>query len=212
MVPLTQQRIVLHAATVYATGSSKEQSIDGIDVAGLDSGTQVYTDDLTTTFTYDSASAAVPVLNTIIAPLVGSGRWVLDAVGSFNVPHYYSVGTGGDVDFTSIASAIAAAIAAGASAANPYEIQVYPGTYTEPPMTLPPGIVVSAIVSDRSDLVFVVAQSATHDLFTATGGSLVNLRLSGVTDPIRALVRVTGAGSQSTSAAAPFASARTAST
>ncbi len=193
---LTQQRIVLHAQTVYAAASSVEDSIDGIEVAGLHSGAQVYSDDIEKTFTYDAASAAAPVLNTIIAPLNGVGRWVLDASGSISVPGYFTVGTNGDVDYTSIAAAIAAAIAAGATILNPYEILVYPGTYTEPPMPLPPGVTVTTEVADPADLVYVVAQQAAQDLFTCTGGTLCGLRLEGVTDPMRCLIRIDGAGVQ----------------
>lgn len=100
--------------------------------------------------------------------------------------------TGPDADYNSIRLAILAAIAGGASSANPWEIRVYPGTYTELPMTVQSGIVITADLGERSDTVTVVASDPNLDLFTVTGGSIAGIRASGVTDVVRCLFHVSG--------------------
>ena len=96
-------------------------------------------------------------------------------------------------DYTSIKTAVDAAITAGASASNPYSIVVYPGTYTEDPMTIQPGIVLSTETGNRSDSAFVVANNAAQDLFTCTGGYVAGLECSGVTDAAKAIFRMSTA-------------------
>lgn len=104
------------------------------------------------------------------------------------IPRRLSVGLSGDVDYTSIRDAINAAVVGGASAATPWEIKVYPGTYVELPMTLPPGVVVVSH-NARIDTVFVEASNPVADLFTCTGGCVHGLVVSGVTDPTKCLFR-----------------------
>jgi hypothetical protein len=106
-----------------------------------------------------------------------------------NPPRYFQVAASGG-DYTSIKAAVDAAIAAGCSAANPYAIRVFPGTYTELPMSMVPGISLSSTFSTRMDAAFIVAQDPTQDLFTCTGGAINGFRVSGVTDPARAIFRV----------------------
>jgi len=100
-----------------------------------------------------------------------------------------TVSSAGDADHTSILAAITAAIAGGASATTPWAIIVYPGTYTEDPMTLPAGICLTTEQMDRMDTVFIVANNAAADLFTCAGGYMAGFRLSGVTDSSYALIR-----------------------
>lgn len=108
-----------------------------------------------------------------------------------NIPNRFTVSTTGDCDFTSIADAISAAIAAGADATTPYVIQVYPGTYTEPAMTMQMGISVIASVANRLDTVYIEASDSNSDLFTfTTGGSISGVSCSNVLDPSRAIVRI----------------------
>ncbi len=112
-------------------------------------------------------------------------QYELDAIGAENE---YVVDLGGNFDFTSIAAANAQAVADGASPSNPKLVTVKPGTYTEPPMTVPAGV---AIVSEanRIDTVLVVAQNPGVDLFTMTGGYVAGLNVSGVSDSSSALFR-----------------------
>jgi len=109
-----------------------------------------------------------------------------------NPEHNFRVSPSGG-DYTSVKSAIDAAITAGASASNPYSITVYPGTYTEDPMTISPGIILSTETGSRSDSAFVVANNAAQDLFTCTGGYVTGLECSGVTDAAKAIFRMSTA-------------------
>jgi hypothetical protein len=111
-----------------------------------------------------------------------------------NISRSLTVGTG-DTNYTGIKAAITAAVAGGCSAASPWEIIVHPGTYTEDPMTLVPGIVLRA--SDaRMDTAFVVASTVDQDLFTCTGGYMSGLVVSGVTDAAKCLFRMATANTQ----------------
>jgi pectin methylesterase-like acyl-CoA thioesterase len=98
------------------------------------------------------------------------------------------VGLGGGVQYTSIKSAVDAAIAGGASATSPWLIEVYPGTYTEAAFNLQSGIVLRG-TDVRMDTVFVVASDPTNDLITSTGGYIAGLNLSGVTTSGKCLIR-----------------------
>ncbi len=103
-----------------------------------------------------------------------------------------TVGLSGDVDYNSIATAITAAITGGASLATPWEVYVHPGTYSEPPMILQPGI---SVTTASFDTVNITAQNPSEDLFSGTGGYLFGFRLSGVSDPAKCLIRCDGYGS-----------------
>ena len=70
-----------------------------------------------------------------------------------------TVGTSGDVDYASIATAVQAAIDGGATAAAPWEIRIFPGAYVEPPMTVTDGIILVTDVDSRIDNVFVSASN-----------------------------------------------------
>jgi hypothetical protein len=93
-------------------------------------------------------------------------------------------------DYTSIKAAVDAAVAGGASLTDPWEIVVYPGTYTEDPITVPQGINLGSFWSNRIDTVYVVANNANEDLFTCAGGTITGLQVSGVTDPTKTLFRI----------------------
>lgn len=103
-----------------------------------------------------------------------------------------TVGVSGGVDFNSVKDAVDHAVAEGASASTPWAVIVYPGTYTEDPFTLPPGVSVSSYNGERQVQVHLVAANPLVDFITCTGGTLEGLRLSGVTDPAAALVRADG--------------------
>jgi hypothetical protein len=111
------------------------------------------------------------------------------------IAHHLTVGSmGQDVEYSSIAAAVSAAIAGGASAAVPWEIVVFPGTYVEPPMAISDGIVLTASNGERPDATFVTASDPDSDLFTLTGSGLVSgFRAGGVTDPARCVFRISGA-------------------
>jgi hypothetical protein len=100
-----------------------------------------------------------------------------------------TVGLSGDVDYTSIATAITAAVAGGASASTPWQIRVYPGSYSEAPMTLAPGIVLTSENLLAFESVFVVASDVNNDLFTCTGGYISGFHVKGVTSATKALFR-----------------------
>jgi len=108
-----------------------------------------------------------------------------------------TVGLAGDVDYNSIAAALSAADSGGCSASSPWQIEVYPGTYTEAPMNLKPGMTLVA-AQQRMDTVFVVASNSAADLFTCTGGYVSGIVASGVTDSAKCLFRCATANSQVT--------------
>lgn len=114
-----------------------------------------------------------------------------------DIPNRLVVGTSGDVQYTSIKTAVDYATSQGASDTNPWLIRVYPGNYTEAPMTVGAGIAVIAVdATDRTNTVLVTASNAAEDLFTMTGGSyLGGFELEGVTDASKALVRCATASS-----------------
>lgn len=105
-----------------------------------------------------------------------------------------TVGKSGDVDYNTIKAAVDYATGQGVSASNPWEIKVYPGTYSEAPMSIGPGIVLVS-QSNRIDTVFVVASNASEDLFTCTGGYFGGLNVSGVTDAAKCIWRCATASS-----------------
>lgn len=110
------------------------------------------------------------------------------AANTAAVTRRLKVGLGGGVQYTSIRTAVLAAIAGGASAASPWLIEVYPGTYTEAAFNLQPGIVIRS-TSSRMDTVFLVASDPTNDLITSTGGYISGLSMSGVTTANKCLIR-----------------------
>lgn len=157
------------------------------DASGLFNGAEVNAD----VTDWDNVSAALGVEAGANANYVfksdGSGG---GAMGS-NVqviPRLLTVGLSGDVDYTSIKTAVDAAIAGGASQSTPWLIKVWPGTYTEDPMTLVPGISLLAEAT-RIDSVDIVAAQSTQDLFTCTGGFLTGFSVSGVTASNKCLFR-----------------------
>jgi len=114
------------------------------------------------------------------------------------ITQHRTVGTAGDVNFNGIKAGLDWIVANGSpSASTPWVLSVYPGNYTEAPMTVPAGIRIMAVAStDRTDTVLVTASNASEDLFTMTGGSyLGGLELQGVTDATKCLVRCATASS-----------------
>ena len=112
-----------------------------------------------------------------------------------SVADFITVGkTPGQVDHTSIAAAITDAIGRGVSNAHLITVWVYPGTYVEPPMTIPPGLSVLTPEGSPSFTARVVAANPNANLFTMTGGFLGGMILSGVSNPANSLVRVSGVG------------------
>jgi len=97
--------------------------------------------------------------------------------------------TGYDADYTSIKAAVDAAVLLGATITNPYIIKVSPGTYTENKITIPAGIIVTTHTGKRVSQVYVIAANPLDDLIVMTGGSVVGLDLSGVSDTSKALIR-----------------------
>jgi hypothetical protein len=128
-------------------------------------------------------SVAPHVLNNVTAH---SGQ--LDITQLKRPVHTFTVGSQG-CDYTTIKAAVDAAIAGGATVTDPYDIVVYPGLYVEDPITLQDGILIGGLYSAPMDSVFVVASTPNADLFTCTGGYVVGLNVSGVTDPAKCLFR-----------------------
>jgi hypothetical protein len=56
-------------------------SLDGIDVTGIVDGATCYVRTGDATYRYYETSVAVPVFPTVVQPLVGPGRWLLDTTG-----------------------------------------------------------------------------------------------------------------------------------
>ena len=121
---------------------------------------------------------------------VAPSTWTL--LGPLSFAHQITVANGGTPDFTSIEAAVNAAVLAGASATNPYNVLVSAGTYNENPFTVPAGVFVST-ESVFPNSVIVNANNPAVDLVSLTGGVLLGLTLQGVTAPAAALVRCTGA-------------------
>lgn len=111
----------------------------------------------------------------------GSGDMVPD---DQEVDHFLTVGKSGDVNYNTIKEAVDYATAQG----GVWEIKVYPGTYSEAPMSVGPGIVIRSS-DNRIDTVFVVASNASEDLFTCTGGYFGGISVSGVSDSGKCLWR-----------------------
>ena len=103
--------------------------------------------------------------------------------------------SGDDVNYTSIETAVAAAISGGASATSPWQIVVYPGTYVENPFTLIDGTLLVAADSTGVQPVYILAANSAADLITMTGGELKGTTVMGVTDPAKCLVRCATPGS-----------------
>lgn len=125
----------------------------------------------------------------------GSGGGTMSAP-FFKVTHHLTVGlSGDDVEYISIAAAVAAAISGGASVSDPWEILVYPGVYVESPFTVIDGIRVIGSDPTSTQSTFIVAANASEDLITMTGGLLCSLTCLGVTDPVKCCVRCATPGS-----------------
>ena len=91
--------------------------------------------------------------------------------------------------YTNIHAAVLAAVAAGASSTHWFLVMVFPGIYSEAHTHVPAGVVVAAVETIRSQIVDVRAANNLDDLFVMEGGSLINLNISGVSDPLHACVR-----------------------
>lgn len=107
--------------------------------------------------------------------------------GATVIQNFVTVGKSGAVQYSKIEDAIAAALAGGASNATPWLIVVYPGDYLENKLTIPPGIVVSSPNGQMCGVNVTPVDPNDH-LIESTRGSIVGLRLSGVTGAGKALV------------------------
>lgn len=89
--------------------------------------------------------------------------------------------TGGNIITVAISGGVHTSIATALGVASSGDtIIVYPGTYTEPAMTIPAGVVVNGI--DRQNCI-ISASDINNPLFTAgSGTSIFNLTLQGVTN------------------------------
>ena len=116
----------------------------------------------------------------------GADKLKLDTLG--NIARTLTVGLSGAVDYTSVASAINAAVLGGATATTPWLIEIFPGTYTEAPMTLPSGVFLIGQTANGRTAV-IEASNPNADLMTCTGGGMLGLRFQGVTNPANALIR-----------------------
>jgi len=142
----------------------------------------------------DSANLAAALTADEVTRITGSGGSVIPAASAFAdsvAPHALNATTAHTglldiaqlkrpvktltvasqgADYTSIKAAVDAAVTGGASAAAPWSIIVYPGTYAEDPMTIQAGISLSTQLPNRMDTVFVTPTNPAADLFTCTGG------------------------------------------
>lgn len=100
-----------------------------------------------------------------------------DGVGSKLIitPQYLEVSKAPAVgesgkQFTTIAAALAAAVAGGASSAKPYVIKVYPGTYTEAPFTM---VAYVAIIGSGVFNTIITTSNLTANFITGTANSYI---------------------------------------
>lgn len=109
---------------------------------------------------------------------------------SFAITNTLRVGQADDgpIDYTSLKDAVDFAIAQGASATDPWRIEVYPGTYVESAFTMQAGVIVTAATTSSTSVI-VQAAVATVDLITMNGGVLQGMTIEGVTDASAACVR-----------------------
>lgn len=116
----------------------------------------------------------------------GSGDMVLNTQ---TIRHRVTVGKSGDVNYTSIKTAVDYVNTQSPTKADPWLITVYPGSYTEAPFTLSAGVILVSASSGRDDLVTINASNSAADLITMTGGVINGFLLSGVTDASYCLIR-----------------------
>jgi len=109
------------------------------------------------------------------------------------IPRTLTVGLSGDVDYTSIKTAVDVAVTGGASTATPWIVEVYPGDYTEDPISLVSGITLIG-VGNRGKPVRIIANNPNADLITMAGGNIEAVRLEGATGATYACIRCTGFG------------------
>lgn len=139
---------------------------------------------------YDIALNYIPESYTVTNDIIGEHIAGLDKlVGQLNqTPERCLRVALSGAQYSSIKEAVDYAIAQGASNSDPWLIRVCPGTYSEDPITVQSGIIISS-TENRNDTVFVVAANPVQDLITMNGGYINGLVLSGVTDAAKALVR-----------------------
>ena len=116
---------------------------------------------------------------------------------TLGINNIIQVGTGGDVDYTSISDAVNAAIADGVGPYNPYLIIVAPGIYFEPPMTVPPSLIIQGNNNRIGPSILVVAINPSQDLFTINNSSGIYANIQGINaigvyDPAKAIFRING--------------------
>lgn len=97
-------------------------------------------------------------------------------------------------DFTSLKDAIDYVYTCNPSDNNIYEIIVYPGDYYEDPFNVGPGVSITAH-ANRAGTVDIIANNANEDLVTMSGGILIGMGFSGVTDASKAVIRANYPGS-----------------
>ena len=100
-------------------------------------------------------------------------------------------------DYMTIKEAVDAAIAAGASASNWWVIEVFAGDYVEEPTSVPTGIIITNTNGERPGATNVIASNPNENLYSMSGGALIGLNFSGVTDSAKALIRIATVGEPS---------------
>ena len=106
-------------------------------------------------------------------------------------PQYLEVSETGGVgesgkQFTSIATAIAAAVAGGADVTKPYVIKVYPGTYTEPQLVM--ASYVAVIGSGMFNTIITASDLTQNFIIGATNSYIRDCAIVGPTDPATAAI------------------------
>lgn len=73
----TEALVALVAETVLTAASDAKNSLEGIDVTGLQDRATCYVRGLLSTYRYFDSSVVAPAYPFVIAPAVGPGRWIL---------------------------------------------------------------------------------------------------------------------------------------
>ena len=178
----------LIAQTLLTSGSDEKNSVEGIDVSGLQNGATCYVRALDRVYRYYQLPpmGTLPVAPpTVIAPAQGLafGRWILQPGSGSTVvggcPTVYTVATDGSGTYPTVEAAIAAANL-NASATTPITVLLCPGRYT-----------ILSTLDITNNAVDLIAESEASSFLTAAPGVSPLLRVSALGAAIDA-VRVRG--------------------
>jgi hypothetical protein len=156
-------------------GADVEQSLDGINVSGLQNGATCYVRSIDKEYRYFDASLAPPAPPLVVAPLVGPGRWIQipsGGTGGGGCSTVYRVDPDGSGPYPTVESAIAAANV-DALSTKPITVALCPGRYT-----------IAATLDITNPNVDFIGEAEAASYLTAAPGVSPLLRISAVFDPM----------------------------